>query len=247
MANERLRALMLERGYDPEKLAGEVGVDTKTAERWISPGRPPHRRHRHTVAKLFRVDESYLWPDAIPRSQVLEASNSEVVTIYPHRSDVPNDVWNRLFSEAKEEIGILVYAGLFLAEDAAIQRKLVAKAREGVRVRVLLGDPDSDHVAQRGRDEGAEGSVAAKIRNALVTYKELFSTPGAEIRLHDTVLYNSIYRADDQVLVNTHVIGIPAARAPVWHLRKIPGGELTNLYLDSFDHVWNQTPSMLED
>jgi hypothetical protein len=39
-------------------------------------------------------------------------------------------------------------------------------------------------------------------------------------------LYNSIYRADDQVLVNTHVFGVTAAVAPVWHLRKLPAGEL---------------------
>jgi hypothetical protein len=34
---------------------------------------------------------------------------------------------------------------------------------------------------------------------------------GVEFRLHRTVLYNSIYRADDQVLVNTHVFGLAAA------------------------------------
>ena len=59
-----------------------------------------------------------------------------------------------------------------------------------------------------------------------------------EFRLHRTVLYNSIYRADDQVLVNTHVFGLAAAQAPAWHLRKLPGGELASLYLDSFERVW---------
>jgi hypothetical protein len=40
-----------------------------------------------------------------------------------------------------------------------------------------------------------------------------------EIRLHRTVLYNSIYRADDQLLVNQHAYGLPAAQAPVFCLR----------------------------
>ena len=44
-----------------------------------------------------------------------------------------------------------------------------------------------------------------------------------EFRFHRTILYNSIYRADDQVLVNTHLFGVTAAHAPVWHLRKLPG------------------------
>ena len=56
-----------------------------------------------------------------------------------------------------------------------------------------------------------------------------------EFRFHRTVLYNSIYRADDQVLVNTHLFGVTAAVAPVWHLRKLPAGELAGLYIDSFE------------
>jgi hypothetical protein len=53
------------------------------------------------------------------------------------------------------------------------------------------------------------------------------------------VLYNSIFRADDRLFVNTHIYGLPAAQAPVWHLRKIPGGELARHYLDSFERVWD--------
>ena len=59
-----------------------------------------------------------------------------------------------------------------------------------------------------------------------------------EIRLHRTVLYNSIYRADDQLLVNQHTYGIPAAQAPVFCLCDAGGGEMAALYLDSFEHVW---------
>jgi hypothetical protein len=40
------------------------------------------------------------------------------------------------------------------------------------------------------------------------------------------------------VLVNTHVFGLAAAQAPAWHLRKLPGGELASLYIDSFERVW---------
>ena len=49
-----------------------------------------------------------------------------------------------------------------------------------------------------------------------------------ELRLHGTVLYNSIYRADDQLLVNPHVYGVMANNAPVFQLRKIPGGEMAS-------------------
>jgi hypothetical protein len=57
-------------------------------------------------------------------------------------------------------------------------------------------------------------------------------------RFHKTILYNSIYFGDDQMLVNTHVYGVPAAGNPVWHLRKIPGGEIAATYLGAFERVW---------
>jgi hypothetical protein len=59
-----------------------------------------------------------------------------------------------------------------------------------------------------------------------------------EIRLHRTVLYNSIYRADQQMLVNQHTYGIPAAQAPVFCLSDADSGEMAALYLDSFERIW---------
>lgn len=237
MANERLRSTLLQRGISYDALAEHLGVDPKTVERWVR-GRAPYRRHRYAIAKLLGVEEVYLWPDALPREQVAAASESEVVNIYPHRSEVPRDVWGRLFSEAEEEIGVLVYAGLFLSEDSGVQRTFLDKAKSGVRIRILLGDPASPVVAERGEDEGVGEAMAAKVRNALVLYKPLRTVDGTEFRFHRTVLYNSIYRADDNLLVNTHIYGLTAAHAPVWHLRKVPGGELVNAYLDSFERVW---------
>jgi hypothetical protein len=128
---------------------------------------------------------------------------------------------------------------LFLSEDAGIQRIFRQKAEAGVRVRILLGDPDSEAVAQRGADEGVDDVQAGKIRNALVMYRPLREVDGIEFRLHRTVLYNSIYRADDQVLVNTHIYSFTAAQAPVLHLRRVAGGGMVSTYLDSFERVWD--------
>lgn len=47
-----------------------------------------------------------------------------------------------------------------------------------------------------------------------------------QIRLHQTVLYNSIYQVDDQLLVNQHAYGIPAAHAPVFTFRKTAGSAI---------------------
>jgi len=91
MPNERLRALLLERGETPDKLAEAVRVDPKTVERWVTKGRTPYRAHRYAVAAFFGVDESYIWPGALGRDQVTAVSESEIVAMYPHRSEVPRD------------------------------------------------------------------------------------------------------------------------------------------------------------
>jgi hypothetical protein len=239
MPNERLRTSMLERGVTPADLASELDVDVKTIERWISPGRLPYRRHRYAVAARLGVDEVYLWPDALNRDQVASASESEIINIYPHRWMVPSDLWRNFFDAAEHDIGVLVYSGLFIAEDAGIQRIFRRKVDAGARVRVLLGDPDSENVLQRGADEGIYESLASKIRNAMVLYRPLHDIDGIEFRLHDTVLYNSIYLADDQVLVNTHIYNFPASQAPVLHLRRVAGGDMVTTYLECFDQVWS--------
>jgi transcriptional regulator with XRE-family HTH domain len=240
MRNERLRALLLERGESLDKLAEAVHVDPKTVERWITTGRIPYRNHRFAVASFFGVDESYIWPDALGRDEVTAVSQSEVVQVWPHRWDVPRDTLGRFFSQAEREIGVLVYSGVFIAEDMCVLRLFADRARAGVRVRILLGDPDSPNVAERGATEGIGGdALTSKVRSSLVLFRPLLTEPGVEIRLHGTVLYNSIYRADEQLLVNTHIYGVMANNAPVFHLRKIPGGEMASTYMDSFERVWD--------
>ena len=239
MRNERLRALLLERGESLDKLAEAVHVDAKTVERWITTGRIPYRKHRFDVASFFGVDESYIWPDALGRDEIAAVSQSEVVQVWPHRWAVGRDTWERFFSQAEREIGALLYSGMFMAEDLGVRRLLADRARAGVRVRLLLGDPDSRNVAERGEAEGIDEGMAAKVRNSIVLFGKLLAEPNVELRLHGTVLYNSIYRADDQLLVNTHIYGVMANNAPVFHLRKISGGEMTSTYIESFERVWD--------
>ncbi|MFW5415477.1 XRE family transcriptional regulator [Nocardiopsis sp. CNT-189] len=240
MPNERLRAALLQRGATPADLAEAIGVDAKSVERWITQGRTPYRRHRYAAAVYLEAEETYLWPKALSPEQSKAASQSEIVEIYPHRWSVPQDMWKRLFEKAQEEISVLVFSGFFLADDPSMVKLLADKARAGVRIRFLLGDPDGEAVAQRGEDEGIGDLMASKIRNVILLYKSVRAVEGAEFRLHDTVLYNSLYRADDQLLVNTHVYGALASEAPVFHLRKVPGGGMMSTYLESFEKVWSK-------
>ncbi|SRR6266516_3107552 len=236
--NRVLRRALIEADLAEVDVAARLDVDPKTVRAWLS-GRVPYPRNRLRIARLVGRDEADLWPEVDAAH-----TNGDVRLVYPHRWAVPRDEWISLFNSARTEIGILVYSGLFLAEDAGIRSILAEKARFGVRVRILLGDPESTSVMQRGADEGIDQALGAKIRNALTLYRPLSKVENVEIRLHSTVLYASIFRADDEILANVHAYGLSAAQAPIFRIRAVPGADVARLYIDSFERVWERaTPT----
>jgi transcriptional regulator with XRE-family HTH domain len=240
--NEPLRQALLHARLRESDVAARLGVDPKTVRRWLS-GRVPYTRNRATLADMVGADEVDLWPDA---GGPLAARNrpDDLGTVYPHRWAVPREVWTRLFGSAEHEIEILAYSALFLAEDMGILGILDDRGRAGVRVRIALGDPGGTHAAERGEEEGIGDAMPAKIRNALALYRPLANVQNVEIRLHQTVLYNSIYRADGQLMVNHHTYGVPAAQAPVFCLSSTGSSEMAALYFESFERVWAEAAAL---
>ncbi|NUP43049.1 MAG: XRE family transcriptional regulator [Streptomyces sp.] len=238
MSNERLRSALLARSMTVQSLADAIDVNPKTVERWITQGKVPYRRHQYATAAALQVDVTMLWDDSRTQDSAADMSKAEIVTVYPHRHTVPTTLWREMCERATKRIDILVYAGIYLAEDPHFFSTLKEKSESGVRIRVLMGDPECDAVIRRGIDEGHR-IMGGKIRNALVNYQPLFTShPEIEFRLHDTVLYNSIYLADDEMLANTHVYGIGAYMAPVFHLRRLPGGGLFDTFANSVQQTW---------
>jgi hypothetical protein len=235
--NDALRRALMSAGLDAADAAARLGVDPKTVEQWCA-GRVPYARNRAALAALVGRDEHDLWPTA-GHTRPRVPPGGEILTIYPHRWAVPRETWLRHFARAEHEIGILAYSALFLVEDPGITGTLADKAQAGVNVRILLGDPDSPEVAERGAAEGIGDAMSARIRNALVLLRSLAILPGVQLRLHRTALYNSIYVADEDLLINPHVYGQPAAAAPILHARPTAGGMLAANYLESFERVWD--------
>lgn len=180
---------------------------------------PPDRA---LLVELLRLDER-----GVP---------ADVLAVYPRRSAVPLGLWQRLLDEVTDRVDILVFVGLFLPEQHPdLTDRLARLAAGGGRVRLLLGDPDSGAVAQRSHEEGIGEAIVAKVHNMLTHYRHLVGQPGAELRLHQTTLYTSIYRFDDEMLANPHVHGLPGAQGPTLHLTR---GELFTTYEQSFERVW---------
>jgi hypothetical protein len=45
---------------------------------------------------------------------------------------VPSELWRNVFETAEADFGVLVYSGLFLAEDARIRRLLQEKSQANI-------------------------------------------------------------------------------------------------------------------
>lgn len=153
-----------------------------------------------------------------------------------------------MFAQASEHIDVLVYAAVFLHEAyPRLNDLLRERAADGCSVRIALGDPASENVRQRGAEERFGHGIESRCRLALMHYRPLTGVPGIEVRTHTTTLYNSLYRADDQMLVNAHVWGVNAYGAPVWQLRRNGAGGVFDTYAESFDAVWATATPVQEE
>lgn len=199
----------------------------------------PHRAHRMVVARQLDVDEAYLWPEVLTAPATQSASVAELLQLHPSRSAVPADLWSQLISSTREAMDVLVYAGTFLFEQHDLTAAIRDRAAHGVRVRILLGDETAPAVQLRAEEEGTVGGLEGRIQLHRRYLRDVLGLPGVELRNHSTTLYNSIYRFDQDLLVNGHAFGAPAAQSPVMHLRRVPGGRLWDHYMRSFEEVWN--------
>jgi len=181
-----------------------------------------------------------LWP-GLDEDSAGEA-RQEVVAFYPHRADTPKRLWLELLLGAKKQFDLFANASLFLPEDNPESIDIIRhKAEGGIPVRILMGDPDSPEVELRGREERLYEGLIGRVRMALAYYRPLATVEGVSFRLHWTALCNSIFRYDDQMLVNQHIYGTYGYIAPILHLRRVEGADLFDTYMKSLEMVWEQS------
>jgi transcriptional regulator with XRE-family HTH domain len=235
--NDTLRRALFEAQLSESDLAARLGVDPKTTRRWLD-GRLPYAKYREQLARLLGLSEGEIWPE-LRAGHPSRSVPAELAAAYPRRNLIPQDAWRTLFAGAKSEINVLAYSAAFLICDPRFLQVLADKGDQGLRVAVALGDPRRLDLARTESEEEGEGALSQSIDAAIDRIRPLGTAGRLELRLHDVVLYNSIYRVDNQILVNQHLYGIAAARTPVYHLHKADQGEMYDFYLSSFDRIWN--------
>ncbi|MEU3307180.1 helix-turn-helix transcriptional regulator [Nocardiopsis sp. NPDC006832] len=245
--NERLRVLLEKSGHTAETLAAHVGTDPKTVARWVRTGRVPHRRNAHAVARALDADVRELWPSLERRDETKAGQEDDLVAVYRQRSEVPIEQWRSMFEATERSIDILVYAALFLHEQIPDWKDLLrGKAERGVAVRVLIGDPGCEAVRARGEEENFGYGIQSRCHLAAMHYRPLTKAAGISVRVHSTTLYNSLYRADDHMYVNTHLYGVNAYGNPLLRLKRSAPRGLFDAYTASMDAVW-KTARPLEE
>ena len=137
---------------------------------------------RYRVAAIVGEDDSYLWPQASDHANL---AGAELVSTWPRRSRVPRALWVELLRECTHSFDLLAFAGLFLTEEHPQWIPLLdEKARAGVRVRLLIGDPVGQQLNARDEEHRIGGGVRGRVDAVISHYAPLADL--VEIRGHDT-------------------------------------------------------------
>jgi hypothetical protein len=234
--NDRLAEAMAHRQLTREQVAAELGVDPRSVSRWLDDrDRIPFPVSRLALSRMLDVPVGVLWPQVAAGPQGTE----ELLGLYPYRSAMPAGHVMSLLREAQRCIDVLAFAGLWLWDAVpAFGATLAEKAADGVTVRCCLGDPDGAAANVLDQEEHLDGGLAARCRIALSYAQRWLGDYADSLRVHDTTLYASILRFDDDVLVNWHLYGAPAAESPVLHLRSGSDHGTAGAVIASFERVW---------
>lgn len=246
LLNTALRRAMADKGVKLGQLATQVGVSRKTVERWLADAEhTPHAATRADVSAYLGVSEEMLWPKAV-KTAIKTGPDREVVAVYPYRSACPKAIWAELVSAAKKEIFFAGYTNYFIFLDQPhFHLTLQERLSEGVRVRFLLGDPESEVTRAREAVEDVALSVSTRIRIAQENLAKVGTHDGLEVRysaLEDAPNHVglSVFRFDEDALVCPHLARLVGHDSPMMHLRKRDDHGMFDRFAEHAEELWGR-------
>jgi transcriptional regulator with XRE-family HTH domain len=250
--NEVLRDRIRGKRLSDRRFADVAGVSLKTVQRWLADiDHKVREDNARRAADVLGCTPHDLWPQQYPPSSTTSPSADGarpfVPTVYSTRTQMPISVWQQHFAEPQHSVDILVLAATFLFDtlDGFVDT-LVEAAGRGVGVRMLVGDPDSPSLTLRGEEEDIGEAVVARCRTTVELLAPWASTPGLQIRTHQTTLYSSIFRVDDHILVNVHIYGSPGRNNPVMVFARSDEPRLWATFEQAFNRVWDNAKPLTD-
>lgn len=193
------------------------------------------------------VDPAHLTDSALIGELVRRYQNrsdQEVTEVYPKRSNVPRELWEQLVGCAKSEISLGGYTNYFFwMEIPDFGEKLRKKAAAGVRVRILVGDPDGEVTHRREQVENAPLALSTRIRITLDELSKLGPVAGIEVRFSEANaeahVSRSIFRFDCEALVAEHIAERLGHGSLTFHLHRRQTDGPFDQYIAHFEHLWS--------
>ena len=106
---------------------------------------------------------------------------------------------------------------------------MIAKAKSGVEVKIVLADPNGDELARRDTEEGLGGSLIARVKTSITYFRSLPSADGVDFRFQNIPMYASVFIFDDEILWTPHQYRIPGRDVPLLHVNNQDDGLYQNL------------------
>ena len=239
--NNRLLSAMKAAHVTIDDIAELTDVDRRTVQRWLQ-GRIPHPNHRWTIVEHLKIREELLWPSDISNENADINCSAEMIALYSHRASVPTNAWWHLLLQAHQHIDLLAYAMLFLPEQHPDLIKLLKeKSESACKIRIALANPTCANVQLRDEEEKLGGTLPDRIRTTMYHLREIVDYPGIEVKYHTAILYNSIFRCDNEMFLTTHLHGLHGSKAPLLHLHYLEQDGVFANYLSHFEAVWATT------
>jgi len=216
MENEHLRTAITRAGLTLGEFADIVQVDVKTVQRWLA-GRIPYPRHRTRVAGALDTTEHALWPNVVPpptESPEREQPMpvvTDVIAGYGYATDRDAPNPVDVLRSAAARIELIIPNVI-----AGIVDLLLAKVAEGCHARAIIEHPD--------------GQV-----------EPLLGIDGIEIHGSRGGENYGLYRADEQMLLALHHIGLHSEPSPLILIQRRTSAGLLDRLADEFDERWGQT------
>jgi len=199
--------------------------------------------HKKDILEAVR-DSVRSLKDAIKRAPSFRrAPSDEVTKVYPQRRYVATADWRAFIKSANNSLWLYGMAESGYARDDSTLTTF-KNVPECCDVRLLLLDPESPHVAEIDKNEGANpGTLKQNILTALEKFSLMQRSTqrtGIKIRVYSSYPQISIVRADNRALVTTYVRPLAGDDSPTLELcfHDDRGEGLWGGYQKNFDHVW---------
>lgn len=171
------------------------------------------------------------------------AGHAEIAQVFGCQADAEAEL--RALAATAEELDLLAVRGLGLIglSDSLLRGPLAERA-EGIRVRVLLLDPDASAAAVRAREIGERpDGFAAGIRMSVARLAELAAFPCVDVQVavyRDLPTWRMI-RLDGALYLSAFGQWSEGHRSGMYKLTAASNGVLHAGFLRHFDDVWQRS------